>query len=147
MNRMSLTAPKVRVFPLGLGGILGSQSVMAPESSEVAGRIIGARRRRFDPLPALPVAEVLEGRQRETFHVHPEGILHWTSDSTGALITTADTLVPVPPEYVGRCEKLLAGAWTPIRRDDLADIDQELLDQLMAARLLCTASHEARPTP
>ncbi|MGP3933407.1 cupin domain-containing protein [Nonomuraea sp. KM88] len=121
------------------------QLMSALDTGEVAGRIIGARRRRFDPLPAPPVAEAVEGRRCETFHVHPEGILHWTADSTGALITTADTLVPVPPEHVGRCEKLLAGASTPIRRDDLADLGQELLDQLVAARLLCTASHEARP--
>lgn len=111
------------------------------DTSELAGRVIGTRRPRFDPLPALPVAEVLGQGQRRTFHVHPEGILHWTADSTGALISTADTLVLVPPECITRCEKLLAETGTPIQRDELADIDQEFLDKLIAARLLCATPH------
>lgn len=123
------------------------QLISALEPSELASRIIGARRQRFDPLPAPPVAEVLGERQQNSFHVHPEGILFWDADPTGAIISTADALVSVPPEYVARCEKLLAGAGagagTTIPYDELTDLGPDFLDKLIAARLLCTASHEA----
>ncbi|RVX38376.1 cupin superfamily protein [Nonomuraea polychroma] len=123
------------------------QLMSALDISELAGRLIGARRQRFAPLPVPPVAEVLGERQSRSFHVHPEGILHWTADPEGAIIGTADALVMVPPEYVAPCERLLAGAGATIRRDELAEFDQGLLENLIQARLLCTASHEVPPTP
>lgn len=118
------------------------QLMSALDTSEVAGRVIGARRQRFEPLPSLPVAKVLGEWQSETFHVHPEGILHWSADSEGALVSTADALIMVPPEHVARCAKLLAGSESRILRDELTELDQELLEALVEARLLCTASHE-----
>jgi hypothetical protein len=53
----------------------------------------------------------------------------------------------VPPEYVARCEKLFAGIGATILPDELAEFDQDFLESLIEARLLCTASHEAAPTP
>jgi hypothetical protein len=123
------------------------QLMSALDASEVAGRIIAARRQRFEPLPAPPVAEVLGERQPASFHVHPEGIIHWTADPEGAIISTADTLVMVPPEYVTHCEEVLARTGATIRRDELAEFNQDFLDKLIAARLLCSASHEAPSTP
>jgi bifunctional lysine-specific demethylase and histidyl-hydroxylase NO66 len=123
------------------------QLISALETSELAGRIIAARRQRFDPLPAPSVAEVLGEGQRKNFHVHPEGILYWAVDPTGAIISTADALVVVPPEYVVSCEKLLTGTGTTIPRDELAGFGPDFLDKLTQARLLCTASHEAAPIP
>jgi hypothetical protein len=122
-------------------GIIQLMSALDP--GELAGRIIGARRKRFEPLPVPPVAEVLGEKPPAGFHVHPEGIIHWTADPEGAIISTADTLVTVPPEYVERCQGLLAGTGTTIRPGQLAEFDQDLLDRLIAARLLCSASHEA----
>jgi hypothetical protein len=48
---------------------------------------------------------------------------------------------------VARCEKLLAGVRETIQREELAEFDQDFLEKLIEARLLCTASHETPPTP
>lgn len=119
------------------------QFMSALDASELAGRIIGARRQRFEPLPAPPVAEVLGERPPTSFHVHPEGIIHWTADPEGGILGTADALVMVPPEYVEPCEELLGKTGTTIQPDQLAEFGQDFLDKLIAARLLCSAPHEA----
>lgn len=121
-----------------IGRLLSS---LDPE--DVAGRVIGTRRHRFDPLPASAITSALGLAPLSDFHAHPEAILHWLPDVDGATICTADALVDVPTDAVKNCRQLLDGAEGSISAHQLGQLDQSLLRKLVSARLLCAASHEA----
>lgn len=104
-------------------------------------RVINIHVARFDPLPAQPVAAVLNSSQDFDYHTHAEGVLHTVSDSSTIRLVTADAVVTLTQEQFVRSKKLLQRAGS-FRVDDISESlsgDRVLLSKLMDARLICAA--------
>ncbi|MDH6622928.1 lysine-specific demethylase/histidyl-hydroxylase NO66 [Streptomyces sp. LBL] len=103
------------------------------DPATVATRVVDARLEQFDPLPAQSVWSVIGGDRAARFHAHPEGVLH----VDGVRLRTADRLLALEPGQEDRCRTVLGrtGSFTLTE----LDADQELLDLLIDARLVCAA--------
>lgn len=102
------------------------------DPTALATRVIDARLERFDPLPAQPLWSVI-GDQAARFHAHPEGVLHLG----GVQLRTADRLLTLKPGQQDQCRVVLDQTGSFVLTE--LDADQELLDLLIDARLICAA--------
>jgi lysine-specific demethylase/histidyl-hydroxylase NO66 len=107
------------------------------EPAALADRITAARLAQFDPLPARPVAAVLHDDGDPVFHTHPEGVLHSATDKSSAQLRTADSVVTMALDQLPACRELVSGD-AEFRLDEVGGaVTEELLDQLVDARLVC----------
>ncbi|MEC4019762.1 JmjC domain-containing protein [Streptomyces sp. H27-D2] len=99
----------------------------------LATRAVDTRLEQFDPLPARSVWSVIGDDRAARFHAHPEGVLH----VDGVRLRTADRLLALEPGQEAPCRAVL-GRTDSFTLTEL-ETDQELLDLLIDARLVCSA--------
>ncbi|MEU0163476.1 cupin domain-containing protein [Streptomyces sp. NPDC006261] len=115
----------------GMTEIADMIAKLAPAT--LAARVVEARLEQFDPLPARSVWSMIGGDRPSRFHAHPEGVLH----VDGVRLRTADRLLALKPGQEAPCRAVL-GRTDSFTLTEL-DAEQELLDLLIGARLICAA--------
>ncbi|RCG26483.1 hypothetical protein DQ384_28995 [Sphaerisporangium album] len=102
-------------------------------------RVVTRRLDPFDPLPARPLAEVLGTGRDGTVHTHPEGVLYSSADDTHVHLMTADADLAIPAELASDLGDLLTRTGSFSLEEIGEPLSGKVLDQLVEARLVCSA--------